>query len=432
MSITVLLSLLYGFRTRIPNFPLGHPSVRGLLVLRGLGGFFGVFGLYWSLLYLPLAEATVLTFLAPILTCYACSLLIKGESFSRQQQLAGFTSLVGAVFIARPGNLFTSSSSPSPAQVGDFTGAVLPELVSNTTFQSPPHIPSATAQPPTSNQHLRATLLALVGVLGATTAMTTIRKIGTRAHPLISVNYFSSWCTLVSLVAVFAVPSVGFRLPANAQEYGLLTLLGGFGFVMQFLLTAGLSYGGQSAPASVARRLSEPSNHRAGREIYSPDIIEEELELGQQPNKQSRRRTAAAAAAAVAAKASAATHGSGTRATSMLYTQMLFALGFDRWIWGISPEWQSWVGSVIILASAVWVAAAREKGGSGSREGEEEEEMGGREERSKDEEEGEEEEQSLMRSASWKQGQEVDNEHEDGGEGDKGDEDTAGTSPSRA
>ncbi len=39
---------------------------------------------------------------------------------------------------------------------------------------------------------------------------------------------------------------------------------------------------------------------------------------------------------------------------------MLFALAFDKWIWGLSPGWSSWVGSVIILACAVWVAAARD------------------------------------------------------------------------
>ena len=68
-SITSALSIAYGvYFTHIPHFPLGPRSVRWLLVTRGLSGFFGVLGLYFSLLYLPLAEATVLTLLAPILT----------------------------------------------------------------------------------------------------------------------------------------------------------------------------------------------------------------------------------------------------------------------------------------------------------------------------------------------------------------------------
>jgi drug/metabolite transporter (DMT)-like permease len=340
MSITVVLSLLYGFYTRIPHFPFGHFSVRRLLVIRGVGGFFGVFGLYWSLLYLPLAEATVLTFLAPILTCYACSILIQGETFSRQQQAAGFLSLVGVVFIARPGN-FLGHSSSSPSGGSGTSGAAGP---SNTTLPLSSASPSPSSMTTkevtvTPHQHLLAVLYAMLGVLGATTAMTTIRKIGTRAHPLISVNYFSTWCTIVSLVAVLVVRSVGFRLPRNVQEWALLAMLGVFGFVMQFLLTAGLSYGG---PAMAEAGRPQISNWRATSQNASID-------------EEAGRRTRTTAAAASPAKPS-----SGTRATSMLYTQMLFALAFDKWIWGISPGWSSWVGSAIILACAVWVAAARD------------------------------------------------------------------------
>ncbi|ERF74639.1 hypothetical protein EPUS_00769 [Endocarpon pusillum Z07020] len=361
MSITVLLTLFYGFYTRIPYFPFGSKVVRLLLIARGVGGFFGVFGLYWSLLYLPLAEATVLTFLAPILTCYACSLLIKGETFSRQQQIAGFLSLVGVVFIARPGSLFMSSGAHHDA--GHDPSTVHSNTTSAVSATSPP---SSTASQPTQHQHLLAVLFAMVGVLGATTALTTIRKIGTRAHPLISVNYFSSWCTIVSSVAVLAAPSVGFRLPANVQEWGLLIMLGIFGFVMQFLLTAGLAYGG---PASSDNKRADGEIHTTPKEVgaVGGDVAYGEDEEAGRESGQGRIYAAQETSADVTAKPitaatakAAASKGSGTRATSMLYTQMLFALAFDKCIWGISPGWSSWVGSVIILACAVWVAAARD------------------------------------------------------------------------
>ena len=45
----------------------------------------------------------------------------------------------------------------------------------------------------------------------------------------------------------------------------------------------------------------------------------------------------------------------------MVYTQMLFALVFDKLIWGITPTAMSWAGSGLILASAVWVAVARDQ-----------------------------------------------------------------------
>ena len=46
MSITVVLASLYRWYTKTPYFPLGKPEVRWLLVARGLGGFWGVFGMY--------------------------------------------------------------------------------------------------------------------------------------------------------------------------------------------------------------------------------------------------------------------------------------------------------------------------------------------------------------------------------------------------
>lgn len=46
MSITALLSTVYMWYTKVPDFPLGAPAVRGWLILRALAGFFGLFCLY--------------------------------------------------------------------------------------------------------------------------------------------------------------------------------------------------------------------------------------------------------------------------------------------------------------------------------------------------------------------------------------------------
>ncbi|KAH0388363.1 hypothetical protein KCU89_g16871, partial [Aureobasidium melanogenum] len=79
MSITALLSTIYMWYTKVPDFPLGAPAVRGWLILRALAGFFGLFCLYYSVHYLPLAEATVFRFLVPIITAWACSVFL-GQS----------------------------------------------------------------------------------------------------------------------------------------------------------------------------------------------------------------------------------------------------------------------------------------------------------------------------------------------------------------
>ena len=135
-SITATCCTVYGMWSgKIPDFPFGPPKIRWLLVARGLCGFFGVFGFYFSLIYLPLAEATVLTFLGPILTCYVYSLTIPGEKFSKQQQLAGFLSLGGVIFIALSANVSSSSTPLAP----DSQGHAVPSKFDCQSAREPKH-----------------------------------------------------------------------------------------------------------------------------------------------------------------------------------------------------------------------------------------------------------------------------------------------------
>jgi drug/metabolite transporter (DMT)-like permease len=227
MGMTFVLSTGYMWYKKTPHFPLGMPQVRWLLVARGFGGFFGVFGMYYSLLYLPLADATVITFLAPGLACWACSILIH-EPFSRMEQVAGLVSLLGVVLIARPTTLFAAMGSASPPPAAG-NGDAMPST--NSTVPAPgPDASSYDSVTPA--QRLSGVGVALLGVLGSATAFTTIRWIGKRAHPLISVNYFAIWCTLVSVVMQSVLPGVGWVFPANLKEWGYLIFLGTCGFIM--------------------------------------------------------------------------------------------------------------------------------------------------------------------------------------------------------
>jgi drug/metabolite transporter (DMT)-like permease len=45
-----------------------------------------------------------------------------------------------------------------------------------------------------------------------------------------------------------------------------------------------------------------------------------------------------------------------SKATSMLYTQVLFALSFDWVIWGVLPDGLSFLGSAVVIASTLWSA----------------------------------------------------------------------------
>jgi len=142
----------------------------------------------------------------------------------------------------------------------------------------------------TPAQRLIAIAASLLGVIGASGAYTMIRVVGDRAHALMSVNYFAFLGTASAAIALLVVPGIGFTMPQGAREWILLTLLGVFGFILQFLLTAGLQLDRSS------------------------------------------------------------------KATSMLYTQVLFALCFDWAIWGVIPGGWSIFGGSVIIGSTLWSA----------------------------------------------------------------------------
>ena len=230
MSITVVCASIYMWRTKTEHFPFGLKEVRPLLVARGLTGFFGVFGMYYSLLYLPLADATVITFLAPSLACWACSYLIN-EPFTKMEQIAAYVSLFGVVLIARPVSLF-SSFSHGKDTVPPASGVADSIASPHNTTADTHHRFASDYDSVTPAQRATAVGIAMLGVLGAAGAYTTIRWIGKRAHPLLSVNYFATWCTIVSMVMMFALPDIGFLLPKSLKDWAYLFFLGICGFVM--------------------------------------------------------------------------------------------------------------------------------------------------------------------------------------------------------
>lgn len=171
-----------------------------------------------SLLYLPTADAVVITFLAPGLSCWACSFLIK-EPFTRIEKIGTFVSLIGVIFIARPATLFGSSGAAHPV-TGNTDG--VPGAGDTKAPSSAANYDNVTPE-----QRLFAVGIALVGVCGAVSAFVTIRWIGKRAHPLISVNYFAVWCTIVASVAQLTIPGVGgFLFPSTPRDWFLLFFLG--------------------------------------------------------------------------------------------------------------------------------------------------------------------------------------------------------------
>lgn len=276
MGITFILSSLYMWYIRVPHLPFGPPEVRGWLVLRALSGFTGLFSLYYSVHYLPLAEATVFRFLIPLTTAWACHVLL-GQPFTRKQLIAGLVAIVGVVIIAHPESLFGKVDDTIEADMSKTAVAPGKDDLDKVT----------------PSQRAFAITVALFGVFGATGAYTCIRHIGARTHTLMSVNYFAFLATTGSTAVLLIFPEAtggGFVMPRAAREWLLLITMGIFGFVLQFLLTKG-------------------------------------LQLDKSP-----------------------------KATSMLYSQVVFALMFDWLIWGVLPGGWSLVGGAIVIASTLWSA----------------------------------------------------------------------------
>ncbi|RKL20154.1 hypothetical protein BFJ68_g2862 [Fusarium oxysporum] len=265
MLATALIGSVYMWCKKVPNFPLGPKEVRGLLVLRGFAGSAGLFGLYYSLSYLDISDATVITFLVPTLTAFIAWVALR-EPFTVKEATAGFIAFAGVLFVARPAFLFpeswrTLSELESRSVDSDFTadGGILPPV-------------KATPQ-----ERTIAILCAIFGSFAAATAYATIRVIGKRAHSLVSVNYFAVLATVSSFLIIMIHPDLQFEIPKTIAEWYLL-------------LTEGLQ------------------REKAGR------------------------------------------------ATNLIYVQMVFALIIERIVWGTTPPITSFIGSALIIGSAIWVS----------------------------------------------------------------------------
>ncbi|RYP40974.1 hypothetical protein DL767_001290 [Monosporascus sp. MG133] len=229
MAVTAVLGFLYMWHQRVPDFPFGGRDIRGLLLLRGLAGFVGLFGLYYSLTFLDFADSTVISFLIPILTAIVCYVWLR-EPYTIREALAGLIALAGVLLVARPPFLFPRVAAGSTKAASDGVGSFVVDH---------PHglVPTPPASPA---QRGFAVLCGVMGTFAAAVAYTTIRVIGKRAHSLVSVNYFASVATVGSALIILVHPDLKFVLPQGAMQWTLLTIIGITGFMLQFLLTEGL------------------------------------------------------------------------------------------------------------------------------------------------------------------------------------------------
>jgi drug/metabolite transporter (DMT)-like permease len=109
-ALSVLATLWLARRAGVPA--LG--SRRPLLWLRGLFGFAGVSCSFYSVIHLPLAEATLLQFTHPLFTVALAALLL-GELVERGTLLGVPLAVLGLLLVVRPSALFGGAAAPLDA-----------------------------------------------------------------------------------------------------------------------------------------------------------------------------------------------------------------------------------------------------------------------------------------------------------------------------
>ena len=166
----------------------------GLLVIRGLFGSLALTCFYFSLVHLPLADATVIQYTNPIFTAVLAAWLL-GERMSPRAVVFVATSLAGVVLVARPGFLGGSSATIDPLHVA----------------------------------------IALLGALSSASAYVMVRRLRGIDHPLVIVLYFP----LVTVPLTFPFVIAGWTWP-TPWEWVVLLGIGASTQAGQVYMTRGL------------------------------------------------------------------------------------------------------------------------------------------------------------------------------------------------
>ena len=188
----ITLALSYWLLRRAGlRLPGNRPT---MLVVRGLFGSLALTCFYFSLVHLPLADATVIQYTNPVFTALL-AVWVLGERMPPRAVALVAASLAGVLMVARPSFLGGADSSIDPLYVG----------------------------------------IALLGALGSAAAYVTVRKLRGVDHPLVIVFYFP----LVTVPLTFPFVLAGWTWP-SAWEWVVLLGIGASTQVAQVYMTRGL------------------------------------------------------------------------------------------------------------------------------------------------------------------------------------------------
>lgn len=168
---------------------------RGLLVLRGVLGFIALSCFYYSVIHLPLADATVIQYTNPVFTALIAAMVLAEHVRMREVALA-LASLAGVVLVARPTVIFGAG----------------PEALDPV-----------------------AVTVAVTGAVFSAAAYVTVRRLGGTEDAMVIVFYFAAISVLLSFPMVVA----DYVHPAGS-EWLLLLAIGVTTYLGQVFLTWGL------------------------------------------------------------------------------------------------------------------------------------------------------------------------------------------------
>ena len=187
------LALSWWALERLGVSPWGNQ--RRLLIVRGTLGSISLTCFFYSILHLPLGEATLIQNMNPVFATVLAAVILK-EHLRAPEVICLVTSLLGVVFIAQPTAIFGADATPSSlTDVG----------------------------------------IALMGAVASGTAYTLVRKMRTTEHPLVVVFYLPLLSVPISLPFALAE----WRWP-NAFEWLLLIGVGITTQLAQVNMTRGL------------------------------------------------------------------------------------------------------------------------------------------------------------------------------------------------
>jgi drug/metabolite transporter (DMT)-like permease len=167
---------------------------RKRLALRGLVGASSITCFYYSLVHLPIAEATVIQYMNPVFTAILAGILL-GERMGRREVACVLLSLAGVLLVTHPAVLFGGAARLNPWHVA----------------------------------------IALAGALSAASAYTTIRALRDE-HPLVVVFYLPVM-TIPTIIPLLAGARPRWPTPL---EWLLLVGVGATTQVAQIYMTRGL------------------------------------------------------------------------------------------------------------------------------------------------------------------------------------------------